>query len=328
MKEKSDFKIINFGGVFIDWIYYIDSFPEQNSKKKANDFIINYGGPAFLASNVIGKLSQSFLKKNYLNRKINSVFISFISDNDFNKIDQILKSNFVKNESFILKENEFNTPRSTILIEGDSRTIIWYNKNLKFSKDKLWRKIENLNIKKENTIFLFDGQFMDYAIFISEKLKKLGIKSLIDAGSVKENEEKLIKNVSFFIGSEDYFFQKTGIRNPTEKEGKEFIVEFKNIYNNLEFIGFSFGERDFLGFDFKENRFLKITPPKVKVIDTTGAGDFLHGAFLFFLVYFNFDIKKAIYRAIKLASISCEFEGSTLNLDKIINKFLKEFKNE
>ncbi|MEE4286597.1 MAG: PfkB family carbohydrate kinase, partial [Mariniphaga sp.] len=48
----------------------------------------------------------------------------------------------------------------------------------------------------------------------------------------------------------------------------------------------------------------------VNTIDTLGAGDFLHGAFCYYYLQLNFNFEKALEQAAKLATFTCNFEGT------------------
>lgn len=46
-----------------------------------------------------------------------------------------------------------------------------------------------------------------------------------------------------------------------------------------------------------------------EVVDTLGAGDFLHGAFCYYYLSSGFDFQKALEKASELATFSCRYHG-------------------
>jgi sugar/nucleoside kinase (ribokinase family) len=48
----------------------------------------------------------------------------------------------------------------------------------------------------------------------------------------------------------------------------------------------------------------------VKVVDTLGAGDFLHGAFCSYYLQLNLNFENALNQAANLATFTCKFEGT------------------
>lgn len=173
-------------------------------------------------------------------------------------------------------EKGYPTPYSIILVNTNngSRTII----NCKVPLEDL--DVDLFQMKKINPkVMIFDG----YELKASMRALELFPKAItiLDAGSVREGTIALAKKVDYFIASERFVLTYCGMDSiDSEEDYENCINKMKNLCKGQ--IVVTLGERGLM----YENggKVKKLNSYKVKVVDTTGAGDIFYGAFAYGLI--------------------------------------------
>jgi ribokinase len=125
----------------------------------------------------------------------------------------------------------------------------------------------------ENSRFLhLDGHLTEAAIFAAEKARGIGVTVSLDAGTVLPGIERLLELSDIVIASEKFTEKFLGEKDPVRASEKLFG-------KNTKFAGVTAGSQGSFGFDGKHS--YSVPAFKVDVVDTTGAGDVFHGAFVF-----------------------------------------------
>jgi sugar/nucleoside kinase (ribokinase family) len=179
----------------------------------------------------------------------------------------------------------------------------------------------NLPIFDENEFdyILFDGYEKEVAL--EAIAKNPNAITLLDAGSVKEATVELAYMVDYLICSHD------------------FAIEFSKVeidYNDIDTIRRAYDalEKEFkhnviitleaLGCFTKINGEYKLIPSiSVVPVDSTGAGDIYHGAFMYGLTQ-GFDLEKTMRFANITGALSCLRVGSRLSipdLDEVVKAY-------
>lgn len=251
-------KILCVGHSAYDITYLLPNFPQENRKYKAEQRSMMSGGPAGNAAYLLSKYKED---------------VSYITTlgNDLygNKILEELKSIGVDTKNIIMKDN-FVTPCSFIITNttNGSRTIINYRegndiKDLKFT------------YKKAPEIIHFDGHELEIALEII-KMFPNAVK-VLDAGTYKEGTRVLATKVDYLICSEDFARAHCKIEDINESNFKEVLEILGKLNQNIVIV--TLGERGSIMLrDGKVHQFKAF---KAKAIDTTGAGDIFHGAFVY-----------------------------------------------
>jgi len=99
-----------------------------------------------------------------------------------------------------------------------------------------------------------------------------GVTVSLDAGTLVNGIDKLLELSDIIIASEKFAERYTGLSQPEESVKLFFDA-------NCKFAAVTLGARGCVGFDGTE--LFKLPVFKVKVVDTTGAGDVFHGAYLY-----------------------------------------------
>lgn len=117
-----------------------------------------------------------------------------------------------------------------------------------------------------------DGHQIDAAIHAARLANSAGVTVSLDAGTLLPRMEELLSHVDILIASEEFATTFSG-----ELENEEQLARMKTA--NLKWAVVTLGARGSLGYDGSE--FVRVPACQVPVIDTTGAGDVYHGAFLY-----------------------------------------------
>lgn len=286
-------KILCVGHSAYDITYLLPNFPIENRKYKAQDRIMVSGGPAGNASYLLGKYGEEV---SYITTLGNDVYGKEIL-NDLKEVGVDVKNIIVK--------DEFTTPCSIIIANGSngSRTIINYREDKKVGDIKFI-------YKKSPKIILFDGHEIELAL---EAIKKFpnAIK-VFDAGTYKEETRILGAVVDYLVCSEDFARDYCKMEKIEEKDFLYVLRKLKELNKNTIIV--TLGER---GAIMEENgEVKKFKAFKANAIDTTGAGDIFHGAFVYGLSN-NFSIEKNIEFASACASLSVEKLGGRNSIPEI-----------
>lgn len=279
-------KILSIGHITYDTTFQTYSFPKENTKTRFHEKQECAGGPATIAAILLAKWNQQ-------------VEISGLLGNDEygRKIKKELTLNKVGTKYISLKE-DFKTSHSLVLANptNGTRTIYTYadNKN----------HLEPFIPEENPDIILIDGYEYEASKRALEQFPKAI--SVIDASYDKKEVVELAKMVNYLICSKEFAEKITGIK--LDYENKETILnaftKMENIFKNNVIITLEENGSIYRNGD------VKIMPGvKVKTIDSTGAGDIFHGAFVYGLAK-NFDLEKTLKYATIAGALSVTRVGS------------------
>jgi len=280
---------MQFNGLFIglttiDIQYFVNTFPKSNKKVKTVAPDVLVGGPATNAAVAFSKLNNGA----FLSSPIGENPFKLFCREDFNQ-------NGLTHFDIVEKQNTNPVIASVITsIESGDRNIFTHHPetiNPEITPKELF----------ENTapeILLLDGFYPEFSIECAKLAKAHDIPVIIDGGSWKPQYNVLLEFTDVIICSRDFYPPNCG----STKQVINFLQN-KNIKN----IAISRGEKDIL-FHTINNRGV-VSVSKTEVVDTLGAGDFLHGAFCFYYLEKN-DFQDALKKASQIASFSCQYKGT------------------
>ena len=251
-------KILCIGHASYDVTIPLDEYPKENTKNRVPEKIECGGGPASNAAYLLGKWG------------LDTSFIGVLG-NDMHGRRIIREFEEVKvNTDHIEFDENHDTTLSFIVVNksNGSRTTFTYRSSEMKLKNKLDLKAD---------VILVDGQELEASIHAIEN--NPDAVSVIDAGSLKEETIKLSRMVDHVVCSknfaEDFCQLKIDLNDPRTVVDvyTKMEAEFKgNIVITLEDKGCL----------YKTENKVKLMPSiKVKAVDSTGAGDLFHGAFVY-----------------------------------------------
>ncbi|MEL6844397.1 MAG: PfkB family carbohydrate kinase, partial [Bacteroidota bacterium] len=151
-------------------------------------------------------------------------------------------------------------------------------------------------------VILVDGFHMEAAIFVARWGTQHQIPVVLDGGSWKQGMEDLLPWIDIAICSADF-------RVP---DGGDLFTYF--VERQITCIAQSRGGESILWQDGEKRSAMPV--PKVKVLDTLGAGDVLHGAFCYYYAKSR-NFVEALSQASHVASESCRYVGAKGFMDNV-----------
>lgn len=274
-------KILCIGHAAYDITIPVDGFPTENTKNRVSNRVECGGGPASNAAYLLAKWG------------IETYFAGVVGKDLYgDRIKEELSSVGV-NIKYLEQNSDYETTSSFILANSDngSRTIFTYRPSSIHMND--------INIDFEPDIILLDGQEPK----ISEDLifKYSNAISVIDAGRPKEEIIKLAGLVNYLICSKEFAETVSG-----KKVDYNNLSTVADIYNTLKekFNNNIIITLEDRGCVYQDGNIIKVMPSiKVKAVDSTGAGDIFHGAFVYGIAN-NFELEKTIKYANLAGAIS------------------------
>ena len=284
-------KIMCIGQSAYDITLPMDHYPIENKKVRIENMVECGGGSASNCAYLLAKWGLP-------------TYFAGIVGNDLygNNIKREYESVGVNTKYFEISD-KFKTTSSYIITNTSSgtRTILTHReKNIKMS---------NVDFDDKFDFILFDGYEKDISLKLIEE--NPNAITILDAGSLKEATLELAKKVNYVVCSHDF---------------AEDLSKVKIDYNNFDTIVSAYQE---LKKEIKGNLIItlesygcftcidglyKIIPSmKVNAIDSTGAGDIFHGAFVYALAN-NFDLEKALIISNITGAISTLTVGSRLSI--------------
>ncbi len=167
-------------------------------------------------------------------------------------------------------------------------------------------KIDELDTKilKTCRYLLIDGRECESAIAAAKIAKAAGAEIVLDAGSLREDTDGLLDVVDHLVVSRTFSDKYTNTSNP--EHALEILGQknFKSVVITLGVQGAIWAAGNQTG---KQPGF------KVDAVDTTGAGDVFHGAYIYGLCQ-NWAIAEIVKFACAAAALKCRKPGGRLGI--------------
>lgn len=287
-------KIMCLGQSAYDITLPLDHYPVENKKVRVEGKVECGGGSASNCAYLLSKWGYD-------------TYFAGVVGNDYYG-NQIIKE-YEKvgvNTKYLEVSDEYNTTSSYIIANTDigSRTILTNrDKNI---------KMKPIDFEDKFDYILFDGYEKEIALELIKK--NPDAITILDAGSMKEATVELAHLVDYVVCSHDF---------------AEELSKVKIDYNNFDTIVAAYQElkkelkghviitlESFGCFTCIDGLYKIIPSIKVKAVDSTGAGDIFHGAFVYSLAS-GFDLEKALMFSNITGALSVLKIGSRLSIPEL-----------
>lgn len=255
-----EFDVIGLGMSTIDILTTVSHLPKSNEVYAAEDIHIQGGGPvatALVALSILGA---------------KTAYLGTIAQDNWGETMLREFSHYQVNTCHVERPTQGNSPVSVILIEKNSghRAIL-------YKKSKLPEfEAENVTTQmiKTSKILHVDGVHLDAAVHAAALARENNVLVSFDGGAGEnwDGIEALLPLTDILVVARQFATNITGINEPTTA-GPELL---------------KFGAQEVVITDGEKgcwywNKEQTIYQPafKVNVVDTTGAGDTFHGAYLY-----------------------------------------------
>lgn len=250
---------VGFGLCAFDYLAIVEKYPALNQKTDCVAYSQQGGGPVATALATLGRLGMNKI-----------AFVGKVgADAEGGFIRRALEQDGV--DTRYLKEVS-GTPSAQAFVwieksSGKRSVVLHRDERLFFSADEIQSE------PFEHAAFLLvDGRDTDAALKSVVLAKKANAKVVMDAGSVRPKIDRFFRLVDYFICSKDFLrdFNHGNAMDDAmrkiQRMGSEWVVV-------------TLGDEGSIGFDGQQFYHEPAFP--VPVVDTTGAGDVYHGAFIF-----------------------------------------------
>jgi len=252
-------KIVCIGHAAYDITIPMEEYPIENTKNRVKDRVECGGGPASNAAYLLGKWDQDVS------------FIGIVGNDEYGKkIKKEFESVNVNTDYLILDEK--HTTTSSFIIANTSRgtrTVLTYRPSD--------MQMPDIDYNGDVDIILVDGQEIELSKkFINKYPNAI---SVIDAGRPTDEIIELSKMVNYLVCSK--VFAETVTNMKIDVKDTETITsvykKMKKIFQNEIVITL-----EAAGCLYEKDGVIKIMPSiSIKAVDSTGAGDLFHGAFVY-----------------------------------------------
>jgi sulfofructose kinase len=303
---SGDYDCLGFGICAADYLCIVPKYPELDEKTEAIEFSLQGGGPVATALVTLARLGCT------------TTFIGRIGDDTNGKF---LLNEFAREKvdtTGIIIDESTPTNQAFIWIDQQSgkKSIVLNNKH--------YRKVLPTEINLDHigslSYLLIDGRDTAATFELIKYAKTKGARIIIDAGSHRDRMDELLSLVDYPVVSES-FCQKH-LRLTDYKEAIKKLLDF-----GAKAAVVTCGSNGCYGGDLDGIYYQPAF--QLNVVDTTGAGDVFHGAFIFGLLK-NWELPYILRFASATAAIKCAKIGgrSAVPDFRSVNKFLQKFQTE
>ena len=243
--------VLCIGHATYDVVIPVSSFPIENTKNRINESICCGGGPAANAAYLLGKWG------------VETYFSGLVGDDYEGKVIQKELEHVGVKLNFFIKDLDYKTTKSYVIVNTSnaSRTSLACQNEIKY--------IDDINIGIKPDIILIDGQEFELSKQVIEDNPQA--KVVIDAGRCVDKVIDLCKMSNYIVCSKDFaeqFSKSNDLNNMFDTLRRNFDGE---IIITLEADGCA----------YYDDGVKIISAIPTDAIDTTGAGDIFHGAFVY-----------------------------------------------
>lgn len=240
------------GQTYIDIVFLADSIPTGDDKAVARDYAVSFGGNAVTAAFCCAKLG------------VRPDLLSSLADDWLGRMFLDMAARYgIPVHGRKVKESSL----SFIMPHDGKRAI------LRCRDDRYLHPFPILNLGGCRALHL-DGHQSDAALHYAKACREAGVLTSLDGGGVRSNTHELLQFIDVAVVSERMCEQMSldagGMLDHLKAKG-------------CRIGGVTMGDKGIVWYDEKgERRHHEALPvPSAKVIDTNGAGDVFHGAYIY-----------------------------------------------
>lgn len=279
-------KVVGLGACVLDTLINCDKYPREDTKQKSESIFLSGGGPVGNALVVMSKLGIK-----------TDVIGAFADDNAGMYLLEDFQRYKVGIQHTIRIPNTTSFTSYIVLAENtQTRTCV-------FDRGTVPDNPENVCFYAidDATVLHLDGNYLESAIAAAKYAKEKGVKVSLDAGGLYQEIERLLPYVDLLIPSAEFAKGITG--KTTIAEAMQMLAD----KYKPEILVVTDGSNG--GYYWENGKAIHYESVKVKALDTNGAGDTFHGAFV--VAYCNGkSVKDCCKFASAVAAYKCMHVGA------------------
>jgi sugar/nucleoside kinase (ribokinase family) len=240
------------GQTYIDIVFLADSIPTGDDKAVARDYAVSFGGNAVTAAFCCAKLG------------VKPDLLSSLADDWLGRMFLDMAARY----GIPVHGRKVRESSLSFIMPHDGKRAI-----LRCRDDHYLHPFPVLNLGGCRALHL-DGHQSDAALHYAKACREAGVLTSLDGGGVRSNTHELLQFIDVAVVSERMCEQMSldagGMLDHLKAKG-------------CRIGGVTMGDKGIVWYDEKgERRHHEALPvPSAKVIDTNGAGDVFHGAYMY-----------------------------------------------
>ena len=241
------------GQAYIDITFLADVLPTGDEKTVARDYAVSFGGNAVTAAFCCAKLGLApDLLASVADDWLGRMFLDMAA-----KYQVSVHARKVRRSSL-----------SFVMPKDGKRAI------LRARDDHYLHPFPPLNLEGCRALHL-DGHMADAALYYAKACREAGIFTSLDGGGVRSNTMELLSFIDTAVLSERFCEQL----HITPLAALDLLKS-----KGCRIGGVTLGERGLIWYDEKGNvtTMAALSVPREEIVDTNGAGDVFHGAYVYF----------------------------------------------
>ncbi len=250
-------KVVGLGACVLDTLISCDKYPTEDTKQRAQSVFVSGGGPVGNALVVLSKLGVK-----------TEVIGGFGADS----AGQHLLNDFVKHGVGILHARviEGTTSFTSYIVLAEDRAT----RTCVFDRGTVLDLPQNVALSALDDAYVLhlDGNYLSCALAAAQYARQKGVKVSLDAGGLYDGIERLLPYVDILIPSAEFALGLTG-----KDTIPEAMYELYRRYSP-EILVVTDGKNG--GYFWQDGAPKHYDSVKVRAVDTNGAGDTFHGAFV------------------------------------------------
>jgi ribokinase len=253
---------IGIGLVVRDVSVLLDRYPKPDEKMRAREIHESGGGPAPTALVTLARLGRR------------TALSATVGDDAVGRflLEGLVRENV--DVSAVAVRPDFVSPTSVILVEGGRRTIFEPPRGVDFPLD--WTDVRKLPLEDASAL-LVDARVIEVQTRAARIVREAGGLVILDCGHPRDGVDHLIAESDIAIFAHTYAAALHG----EDFDVEEFLagVQARLPRSGPAIAGVTLGSRG-CALRSRDEGFLELSAHVVGALDTTGAGDVFHGAFV------------------------------------------------
>ncbi|MFW9770133.1 MAG: carbohydrate kinase family protein [Candidatus Thorarchaeota archaeon] len=289
MKSPSTIDLLGIGISPVDFFVSIDTYPAPGRKINGipGSTLIAGGGPVPTALCTFANMGGS------------ASLITSIGDDHWGDFIRSELDRFGVQHDHVVVRKRCSTALASawINIHTGERTIVLDMSPRMHIRP---RDIHLSNLPRPKLVQV-DGRHVEADIKLARWARRMGARILLDIGSDRNPVDDIFPHIDFLVCADEYAFARCKTRSIDTAVNK-----FKKM--GIPEVVVTAGTKGSFGIDV-DGRTAYQKAYRVKAVDTTGAGDVYHGAFLYG-VHWNWDLATRMRFASAAAALKCREPGA------------------
>ena len=276
--------VTGIGQCSLDTIVPVGTFPTEDTKYEVSGWTVQGGGPVATAMVTLARLG------------VKTRFAGVVGDDEAGAlIKKGLRMEGVGIKGVVTRKGKCSQLAFIVANTTKAkRTIFWQRPTGQPLRPS---EVDTKSIERSSSFLLIDGLMERASIKAARAAKRAGVPVMLDAGRMRDGTEELASLSDYIVASEEFAVEYGGSADGALKKLARLKPKAATI---------TLGKRGSVTWTgagtFSQRAFA------VKAVDTTGAGDVFHGAYVFGLLR-GWEIGEAIRFASAAAALKCTLPG-------------------